>query len=439
MKKILILGAGLVCKPGAEYLLKQGYAVTVASRTVARAEKIVKGYANGKALHLLVEDHEALEVLVRENDIIVSLLPYIHHVRVARTCLKHGKPMATTSYVSEEMRALDEAVRSKNLLFLNEIGIDPGVDHMSAMRIIDAVHARGGKVRHFYSFCGGLPAPEDNDNPLGYKFSWSPRGVVLASRNPARFLENGEIVNIPGKDLFLNKRIETVDPLGAFEVYPNRDSLPYQKIYGLKDALTVMRGTYRNIGWCDTFKKIVDLGLVDETPAAYPAGTTYKAMLADLVGVDENGDLAAATARKLGLDKAHFVIDNLAWLGLFGADPLPDCESKLDILSQRLLDKLQYREGEKDMLILRHRFEVENRDASTQTITSTLIDYGVPHGDSSMARTVSLPLAVGVSLMAQNKIDLTGVQIPIKKELYQPVLDGIAALGIKMVEETSAH
>ncbi len=436
MKKILILGAGLVCKPGAEYLLKKGYGVTVASRTAAKAQKIVQGFENGRALQLVVEDQDALEALVQEHDIIVSLLPWIHHLTVARTCLKHSTCMATTSYVSEEMRALDEEVRKKGLLFLNEIGIDPGVDHMSAMRIIDAVHAQGGKVRHFYSFCGGLPAPDDNDNPFGYKFSWSPRGVVLASRNPARFLENGEIVAIEGEDLFLNKRTESVAPLGEFEVYPNRDSLPYQQIYGLTDARTVMRGTYRNIGWCDTLKAIVDLGLVDDAPLACPPGATFRSLLAGLVDADENGDVAAAAAHRLGLDNEHFVIENLAWLGLFSDDPLPACESKLDILSERMLEKLQYREGETDMLILRHRFEVENADQSTQTITSTLIDYGIPNGDSSMARTVSLPLAVGITLMAENKIDLTGVQIPIVKELYQPVLAGIEALGIKMVEET---
>jgi saccharopine dehydrogenase-like NADP-dependent oxidoreductase len=439
MKKILILGAGLVCRPGASYLLEKGYAVTVASRTVEKAEKIVQGSKNGSALQLMVEENEKLEVLVQQHDIIVSLLPWIHHLKVARACLKYSKPMATTSYVSEDMRKLDEEARSKNLLFLNEIGIDPGVDHMSAMRIIDQIHVQGGKIRHFYSFCGGLPAPEDNDNPFGYKFSWSPRGVVMASRNPARFLENGKIVNIAGEDLFLNKRIETVDPLGEFEVYPNRDSLPYQEIYGIKDAQTVMRGTYRNIGWCDTLKKIVDLGLVDESPVSYPAGTTFNSMVAGLIGADENKDVALAAAQKLGLEKGHFVIQNLAWLGLFSDDPLPAGESKLDILGERMLEKMQYKDGEKDMLILRHRFEVENRDQSTETITSTLIDYGIPNGDSSMARTVSLPLAVGVILMAENKIGLTGVQIPIKKELYQPVLDGIETLGVKMVEERVAH
>ena len=435
MKKILVLGAGLVSKPGVEYLLKYGFNVTVASRTIEKAEKIVHGFENGMALHLLAEEKDTLESLVRKNDIIVSLLPWIHHFKVAQACLKFNKSMATTSYVSDEMRSLDEDVRSKNLLFLNEIGIDPGVDHMSAMQIIDAVHAQGGKIRHFYSFCGGLPAPDDNDNPFGYKFSWSPRGVVLASRNPARFLENGRVINVRGEDLFLNKRLETVDPLGEFEVYPNRDSIPYKEIYGLKDAQTVMRGTYRNVGWCDTFKKIVDLGLVDESPTSYGRGTSYRKMMADVIGCDENDDVVALAAKKLGLEKDHFVVQNLEWLGLFSSEILPVNESKLDILSDRLLEKLKYRDGEKDMLILRHRFEVENQDNTTETITSTLIDYGIPHGDSSMARTVSLPLAVGVKLMAENKINLTGVQIPIKKEIYVPVLNGIEELGIKMIEK----
>jgi saccharopine dehydrogenase (NADP+, L-glutamate forming) len=437
MKKILVLGAGLVSKPGVVFLLKHGFTVTVASRTVEKAEKIVHGYEKGMALHLLIEDKETLASLVRKNDIVVSLLPWIHHIKVAQACLEYNKPMATTSYVSDDMRRLDDEVRRKNLLFLNEIGIDPGVDHMSAMRIIDAVHARGGKIRHFYSICGGLPAPEDNDNPFGYKFSWSPRGVVLASRNPARFLENGREINVRGEDLFLNKRLETVDPLGEFEVYPNRDSVPYKEIYGLKDAATVMRGTYRNVGWCDTFKKIVDLGLVDDSPTSYAGGTTYRQMMAGVIGCDEQDDLMAMAAEKLGLERDHFVVKNLDWLGLFSSETLPDGESKLDILSDRLLEKMKYRDGEKDMLILRHRFEVENRDNTTETITSTLIDYGIPHGDSSMARTVSLPLAVGVKLMAEKKINLTGVQIPIMKAIYDPVLNGIEELGIRMVEKTA--
>lgn len=435
MKKILILGAGLVSKPGVVFLLEAGFDVTVASRTVSKAQAIVQGFENGNATEIMVEDKLALNTLVKENDIIVSLLPWTHHSIVAKCCLANNKPMATTSYVSDDMKELDEDIKAKGLLFLNEIGVDPGIDHMSAMKIIDDVHANGGKIKHFYSICGGLPAPDDNDNPFGYKFSWSPKGVVLASRNAARFYENGKEINIKGEDLFLNYRIETVDGLGEFEVYPNRDSIPYKKIYGLNDALTVMRGTYRNLGWCDTLKKIVDLGLINDAPLSGLEGITYKQMMADIAGVNEQDDVMDAIAKKVSISKDHFVIKNLEWLGLFREDTVPGFNNYLDILSQRLLEKLYYKDGEKDMLILKHTFIVENSDKTQRTITSTMIDYGIPNGDSSMARTVSLPLAIGIKLMAENKINLTGVQIPIKKEIYEPVLNGLEPLGIKMVEK----
>ena len=435
MNKILVLGAGLVSKPCVVFLLENKFKVTVASRTLEKAEIIVQGFENGTAKALLVEDQEALESLVKTNDIIISLLPWTHHIMVAQSCLRNKKFMATTSYVSAEMKALDPEVKAANLLFLNEIGVDPGIDHMSAMKIIDEVHNRGGKVCHFTSFCGGLPAPEDNDNPFGYKFSWSPKGVVLASRNAAKFLENGKEVNIAGEDLFLNYSRETVEGLGEFEVYPNRDSLPYKEIYGLKDARTVMRGTYRNLGWCDTFKKIVDLGLVDDRPMQDLSGISFNKMMADIAGIDPSGDVRAAVAKKAGLEPDHFVIENLAWLGLFSDETVPGFDNRLDILSEKLLEKLYYKPGEKDMLLLRHTFVVETAEKNEETITSTLIDYGIPHGDSSMARTVSLPLAIGVKLMAEKKINLTGVQIPIKKGIYEPVLKGLEELGIKMEEK----
>ena len=437
MKKILVLGAGLVSKPGVTYLLKNNLSVTVASRTVSKAEKLVEGFSNGTAEPLLVENEEKLEQLIRDHDIIVSLLPWVHHLKVAELCIQNGRDMATTSYVSEGMKALDERVRGKDLLFLNEIGVDPGIDHMSAMKIIDEVHNEGGKVLHFYSYCGGLPAPEDNDNPFGYKFSWSPKGVVLASRNPAKFLENGEIIDIEGKNLFLNSRIEDIEGLGEFEVYPNRDSMPYKDLYGLKDALTVMRGTYRNLGWCATFKKIVDIGLVDDTPVSGIKGVTFKKMMADLVGAEESDDVLAKTAEKAGIAPEDEIMNRLDWLGLFSDEIVPDFDNRLDIFCQRLQDKLFYREGEKDMIILRHRFVVENADETRDEITSTLIDFGIPHGDTSMARTVSLTLAIGVKLMAEGKINLKGVQIPIEKEVYDLVLEELEKLDIKMVEKRS--
>ena len=198
-------------------------------------------------------------------------------------------------------------------------------------------------------------------------------------------------MNIKGEDLFLNKRLETIEGLGEFEIYPNRDSVPYKEIYGLKDAETVMRGTYRNIGWCDTFKKIIDLGIVDESPVERLSGMTLKEMMADIAGVDAKADVMGAIAKKIDLPKEHFVLKNLEWLGLFSDGPLADVDNRLDALSEQLLKKLQYQPGEKDMLILRHTFVIEKQDGSPQTITSTMIDYGIPHGDSSMARTVSLP------------------------------------------------
>jgi saccharopine dehydrogenase (NADP+, L-glutamate forming) len=436
MKKILVLGAGLVSRPGVNYLLGQNnLAITVASRTVSKAEKLVKGHGNGRAAAVDVENDRELAALIRSHDIIISLLPWIHHVKVANLCLENEKNMVTTSYVSEGMKRLDQPVREKKLLFLNEMGVDPGMDHMSAMKIIDTVHAEGGKILHFHSYCGGLPAPEDNDNPFGYKFSWSPRGVILASRNSARFLENGKIVEIEGKDLFLNYKIEEIEGLGKFEVYPNRDSVPYKELYGLKDAQTVIRGTYRNLGWCDTFKKIVDLGLVDETPLPNLKGSTFKKLMAELVGSSSELKVKEDTARKLGIPVNSEIITRLEWLGLFSNDIVADFDNRLDILSQRLQDKLFFKEGEKDMLILRHRFQVKNKDKSKDLITSTLIDFGIPGGDTSMARTVSLPMAIGTRLIAEDKIGLKGVQTPVHREIYEPVLRELETLNIKMVEK----
>jgi len=436
MKKILVLGAGLVSRPGVNYLLGQkDLSVTVASRTVSKAEKLVKGHANGKAAAVDVENDQALAALIKEHDIVISLLPWIHHVKVANMCLEHGKDMVTTSYVSEGMKKLAPAVLEKGLIFLNEIGVDPGIDHMSAMKIIHAVQAEGGRVLHFHSYCGGLPAPEDNDNPFGYKFSWSPRGVVLASRNSARFLENGKIVEIEGKNLFVNPKVEEIEGLGKFEVYPNRDSVPYKEMYGLQDALTVIRGTYRNLGWCATLKKIVDLGLVDETPQPGLKGITYKKMVADLVGCPADSHVKEATAKKLGIPASSEIIKRLEWLGLFSDETVPDVGNRLDVLSERMQQKLFFREGEKDMLILRHRFIVENKDKTQDLITSTLIDFGIPFGDSSMARTVSLPMAIGTRLIAEGRITLKGVQTPVHPEIYKPVLAELETLNIKMVEK----
>jgi len=222
MKRVLILGAGLVSRPHVRYLLNvPGFEVTVASRTVSKAEALIQGHAQGRALALDVDDQGALDALIEECDLAVSLLPYVHHPVVARLCVKHRKHMVTTSYVKDAMRALDGAAREAGVVLLNEVGVDPGIDHMSAMKVIHNVERRGGRITSFDSWCGGLPAPEANDNPLGYKFSWSPKGVLLAGRNPARFLKDGQIVEVPGEELFDHYWTVQIQGLGEFECYPN--------------------------------------------------------------------------------------------------------------------------------------------------------------------------------------------------------------------------
>ena len=253
MKKTLVLGAGMVSRPLVRYLLDQPeYHVTMASRTVSKAEKIINGHDRGKSVSLNVNDDALLEKLVAESDVTVSLLPYEYHVKVAKLCIKHKKHLVTTSYVSESMQKLDNEAKKAGVLLLNECGLDPGIDHMSAMRIIHGVEENGGKIIIFRSTTGALPAPEANNNPFGYKFSWSPRGVLLASRNAAKWLEDGKEISIPGEKLFENYTLQDVPGVGTFENYPNRNSLPYKDIYGLKDAKTVYRGTFRMTGWCET-------------------------------------------------------------------------------------------------------------------------------------------------------------------------------------------
>jgi saccharopine dehydrogenase-like NADP-dependent oxidoreductase len=436
MNKILVLGAGLVSKPGVHYLLNsQNLIVTVASRTVSKAEELVKGFANGRAVQINVENKDELSRLIKENDIVISLLPWIHHLKVAELCIEHQRHMVTTSYVSPAMKELDERVRSKNLQFLNEIGVDPGIDHMSAMKIIHEVETEGGKVFHFYSYCGGLPAPQHNDNPFGYKFSWSPRGVVLASRNSAKFYENGKTIEIESKNLFANPEVEDIEGLGKFEVYPNRDSTPYKEIYGLNHALTVKRGTYRNIGWCETLRAIVNLGLIDETVIPNVKGSTYKKVLESLLNNFEGRSLKEKVSAKLGSLCNDNILNRLEWLGLFGEDIIRNADNLLDMVSDRLQEKLFFKEGEIDLLLLRHKFIVENKDGTQDLITSTLIDFGIPNGDSSMSRTVSLPMAIAVKLMAEEKIKAIGVRIPNTPDIYEPVMKELENQNIKMIEK----
>ena len=439
MANILILGAGLVAKPLVNYLLSQDdFHVTVASRTVSKAVKLIDNHPRGTALELNLKKIEDLDRLVPEADVVISMVPYAFHVAVAEYCLKYRKHMVTTSYVSEAMRNLDRQALDAGILILNEIGLDPGIDHMSAMKIINDVKDRGGSVTRFYSYCGGLPAPEANTNPLGYKFSWSPRGVILAGRNNAQFQEDGALREIPSSDLFLTTHQITVEGIGDLEVYPNRDSIQYIELYGLEGIDSIFRGTLRNIGWCETWKKMVDLGLLVDTAEEGLKDLTIGGYVRSFVKGPDTGDLKKDLASYLNLSEDSHVLDKFEWLGFLGDDPMPiDEGSGIDFLEAHLLAKLAYEPRERDMIVLHHRFTAAfGETGKKEAITSTLIDFGIPGGDSSMSRTVGLPAAIAARLIAEGKIEARGVHIPVIPEVYEPVLEELGNQNISFREST---
>ncbi len=442
MKKVLVLGAGLVTRPLVRYLLDQpDFHVTVATRTVSKADALVAGRPRGTTLTLLADDTEKLAKLINEHDLAVSLLPAPLHPVVADLCIKHRKHMVTTSYLSPAIQALDGPAREAGVTILNEIGVDPGIDHMSAMRIIEDVKARGGRIVSFRSYCGGLPAPEANDNPFGYKFSWSPRAVCTAGKSSARFREDGKQVDIPGPELFTCVHPLYVEGIGQLEAYPNRDSLGYVGLYGLEGIETMFRGTLRYPGWCETLKKIVDLGLLDETPITYPAGTTYAQFIGRFLKSRPSGDARKDLAAQLGLDAASPILDRLDWLGLFSDETITITGKEttpLDVLGSRMEQKMKYQPGQRDMIALCHYFVAGFESGPDERITSTMIDYGQPGGDSSMARTVSLPAAIAVRLILTGGLMAPGVHIPVTKEIYNPVLDELASLDIRCMENTES-
>ncbi len=439
MQKVLVLGAGRVASPLIRDLLDHGLDVTVTSLDVDAAAQMIGGHPHGHPVFLDLAEDGRLSQLVAAADLVVSLLPYTFHPQVAKLCLEHRKHLVTASYVSDEMAAMDAEARARDLLFLNEIGLDPGIDHMSAMKIIDGIKAAGGRIIHFRSYCGGLVAPEDNDNPFGYKFSWAPRGVLMASLNPASYRKDGHIVRVPGMDLFRDMHLVRVRGWGDFEAYPNRDSLKYQEIYGLGPELeTIFRGTLRSVGWCDTMHNFRRLGLLDEK--ARPArGMTCAEYLSGLLEVPAGGDLRRAVAKKLGISTDSLPLCNLEWLGLISDRPVGhDDVSPLDLLGDIMLEKLVYGPHEKDMVVLYHVFKARYEEGDRyERTTSTLVACGEAGGDSAMSRTVSLPAAIAVRLILDGRIPQRGVVRPVHPEIYNPVLAELAGMGIECREETT--
>jgi saccharopine dehydrogenase (NADP+, L-glutamate forming) len=442
MQKVLVLGAGLICRPIIRYLLDSGnITVTQATRSPEKASGMIAGHPSGKAVALDVTQPQApamLDELVRHTDLAVSLLPYVHHPMIAEACIRHGKNMLTTSYVSPAMRALEGRVKEAGIVILNEAGLDPGIDHMSAMRVIHDVEKRGGTVVSFRSTTGALPAHDSSNNPFGYKFSWSPRGVLLASRNAAKWLENGAVVEVPGEKLFENYRLQDVPGAGTFENYPNRDSLPYREVYGLNGATTVYRGTYRMPGWCETLRAIVALGWLKDEPVAGFSGKSYRDMTAHLLGVSGDG-LAEAVAARLGFPRYAAAVKRLEWLGLFSDEALAgDAADPLTHLNVVMLRKLSMQPQDRDMVVMHHEFRATYPDGKSEKLTSTLLDYGIRGGDTSVARTVALPAAIAARMILDKKIAKPGIFIPVEPAIYGPILDELETLGIKFHERRAA-
>ena len=434
MKKVLILGAGMVVKPMVEYLLDNSLRLMIASPMKERADDMIRGNPLGSSLDWSMDDPETLERLIDENDITVSLLPYKFHADVARICLMHGKSLVTTSYVQPEMQALDSSAKKAGVLLLNEIGLDPGIDHMSAMKIIDHIHARGGKVENFYSICGALPAPEAADNPLKYKFSWSPVGVILASRNSAFYLKNGKRVFIESKDLFKDRFELSFPEVGRLEVYPNRDSISYINIYGIPEVKTIYRGTFRYKGWCETLDAMKSINMLDDTLKDY-SDMTYAGFLAERSGLTHT-DLKKKLSAKPGFSENSTALKALEWLGFF--------EEKLtgfrhttpfEITSGKMIGKMLLSDNDRDMVILQHIFLATYPDGEKEVIKSSMLDFGSPVTNTSIARTVALPAAIAVKMILEKKIDLMGVYRPVIPEIYNPILSELEKFNIKMKEE----
>ncbi len=439
MKRVVVFGAGLVVRAHVRYLLDHGFHVTVASRTVSKAEDILDGHPHGTPMaYDITEEPERLEAIIADHDLAVSLLPWQFHAQVARACLDTGTNMVTTSYVKDDMAALDEEARSKGVILLNEIGVDPGIDHMTAMKVIHRVQAEGGEITTFQSYCGGLPAPEANDNPYGYKFSWSPRGVLLAGLNNARYRRDARVEEVPGQELFDHVWPASVVIEGeetVLEGYPNRDSMPYTETYGIDPRDVMFRGTLRFPGWCAAMKQVARLGWLRTDEIEGLEGRSYADLTARLAGATETSNLKAKVAAHLGIPADGPELAKMEWLGLLGDDPLPGPKAPVDILTARMLEKMSYSEGERDMLVLQHTFVAEFPDR-VEHITSTMIDFGIPGGDSSMNRTVGLPAAVGARFILEGRFSQPGVIVPVMPEFYEPALEELERLGIQFSEET---
>ena len=438
MKRVLVLGTGYVVKPLVDYFIdKCKYEVLVASRDNNHSGLIIAGRALGKrVLWNATPPYNELDEMVKNVDLVVSMIPPNMHVIVAKACLKHGINMVTTSYISPEMKALDENAKKAGIIILNEIGEDPGIDHMGAMKMINQVNQEGGKIKSFKSYGSGIPSFEHNNNPYGYKFSWSPRGLLTAAQTPAVYLQNGQKIEVSGENLLESSWLVNIDGLGTFETYPNRDSTNYIKDYGLEDISDFYRGLLRHPGYCNSIQSMKDLDLLSVEESHNLKGVTYKQFTASLIGVNGNIDIRQAVSDKLNLKVSSDIIKQLQWLGLFDDEQIPFSKgTNADVLLGLMQEKMAYEEHEKDMIIIHNEAIVEFDNRMEKRIATMKVE-GRPFGHSAMSRAVGLPAAIASRLILEGAIRSKGVLKPITEEIYKPILAELAENGYKFEHKT---
>jgi len=440
MKRILILGAGLSSSSLIKYLLdhseEQDWKVAICDASLELAKRKAANHPRSEVFYFDVYNEEQRKSEISKSDIVISMLPARMHHLVAVDCVKNGVNMVTASYVSNEIKALDKEAKEKGVLLLNEIGVDPGIDHMSAMQIIDRIKENGGKIINFESSTGGLVAPEYDNNPWNYKFTWNPRNVILAGQGVSQFLHNGKFKYIPYRKLFSRTEDVEILDLGAFEIYPNRDSLKYREVYGLENIRTMFRGTIRRKGFSEAWNVFVQLGLTDDTFIIDDSSSiTYREFIDRFLPNNSRLSTESILAKVLKIEVESEIMEKIIWTGIFEDKVVGlDKATPAQILQHLLEPKLVLGPEDRDMIVMYHLFDYEFQN-EIKRITSTMVTKGTDQVHTAMSITVGIPVAIATKLILTEKIKLKGVQVPIVKEIYEPVLKELDSFGIKFIEQ----
>ena len=441
MRNILIVGAGKSSPYLIKYLLdksqKEELLIHIADLDTNHLKKYQK-YENCKVSPINISSEKERDKFILESDLVISMLPARFHIILAKSCLKLKRNLLTASYVSEEMKALTNDIKNSKLLFLNEMGLDPGIDHMSAKKIIDELLANGAKINSFKSYTGGLIAPESDNNKWNYKFTWNPRNVVLAGQGiPAKYIENNKYKYIPYNRLFKNTEKIKIEKYGQFEVYPNRDSLKYREIYSLNNIKTMIRGTIRKVGFSESWNMFIKLGLTNDSfKISNSENMSYKEYVNCFLPYDDKLSIEEKLQKVLSISKSDENWEKIKEIDILSSNkkiPLKNA-SPAQILEHILKDAWKLEKKDKDMIVMYHEFGYETSLGENKKIISTMVCKGIDDTYTAMAKTVGLPLAISSILLLNNKINLIGVHTPIDKEIYNPVLKELEANGINFEE-----